>query len=274
MTETAFDPKEFYDSYPKRVILRPGYPARAQYKSTILWHWYGKAIMKELGEVNTYADIGGCFGFSANSMGFQISQAQGRYPECKVFELSSEFATVGRQLFPYIDFVLQDFREWNGTPKTFDLVTLFDLVEHLVDPEEFLSKLALHMRLALLKTPMETLGEWRGGKPLTDKIGDSHRDGHINFFTPKSFLELLKRSHLEIVGKWRLISSIVPSGAERILIPGTSTPKGILGLLTLKTHRMAWRILPKVLIEKIRGGGDLVCLVRPNKAKKCMSKFL
>ncbi len=58
-----FDPQEYYSSYPSRVILRPGYPARAQYRSTLLWNLYGHIIINSLGSINTYADI---FGFGAN----------------------------------------------------------------------------------------------------------------------------------------------------------------------------------------------------------------
>lgn len=76
-----------------------------------MWDLYGKVIMKELCQVNSYADIGGCFGFGANSMAFHIKKNQGKYLELKVFEISFKFATLGKQFFPYIDFVLQDFSE-------------------------------------------------------------------------------------------------------------------------------------------------------------------
>ncbi len=266
MTQNAFDPKRYYASYPKGIILRPGYPARAQWKSTLMWNLYGKAIMRELGGVNTYADIGGCFGFGANAMAFHISKTQGKYPETKVFEISSEFATVGKQLFPYIEFVLQDFCGWNGAPKIFDLVTLFDVVEHLESPEEFLSKLVLKTRLALLKIPIETFGEWWGGKPRTNEIGKKHSDGHINFFTLKSFLDLLEKSHLEILGEWRFVRSIVPIGAERVLKP-ESPPKSIIGISKSAIRRMAWLMLPSMVIKKIHDGGNLLCLVSSKKTK-------
>lgn len=41
MNEDNFNPAEFYDSYPLKIILRPGYPTRSSYKSTIMWKIFG-----------------------------------------------------------------------------------------------------------------------------------------------------------------------------------------------------------------------------------------
>ena len=263
MKEVAFDPKEYYASYPTRVILRPGYPARAQYKSTLMWDLYGKYIIRELGQVNTYADIGGCFGFGANAMAFHISNVQGTYPNTMLFEISSDFITIGKRLFPYIDFVLGDFGEWNGTPKIFDLVTLFDLIEHVSNPETFLSNVAVRTRLALLITPMETTGEWRGSKPPPNR-GKDHPDGHVNFFTPKSYRFLLEKSNLEIVDS-RLVRTIAPPGARRILFPGNSSNRPTMKSLIITA---ATQIVPYKFLRKVLTGGHFLCLARSKKTMK------
>ena len=91
MNNIGFDPVEYYASYPARIILRPGYPARAAFKSTLLFNYFGRHILSELGEIRSYADIGGCFGFGANAMAFHISKYQGHYPHTSVFEISPEF---------------------------------------------------------------------------------------------------------------------------------------------------------------------------------------
>jgi hypothetical protein len=265
MKETIFDPMEYYSSYPGRIIFRPGYPARAQYKSTLMWDLYGKYIMRELGQVNSYADIGGCFGFGANAMAFHISKSQNNYPETKVFEIASDFITTGKQVFPYIDFIQQKFNTWEGNPSIFDLVTLFDVIEHVSNPEVFLSEMALRTRLALLNTPMETTGEWLGGTPPTEQ-GENHPDGHINFFTPKSYVNLLKKSGLEIVSK-QLVPSIVPFGTRRILAPEISSGLGTIksSVITALSHS----VIPYTFLRKVVGGGNFLCLVKSVAVKNC-----
>ncbi len=252
-----FDPKEYYSSYPSRVILRPGYTTRAQYKSTVLWKLYGQSIISSLGSIQTYADIGGCFGFGANSMAFHISKSQEDYPDTKVFEISSDFISIGKQLFPYIDFIQEDFCLWNGTPKIFDLITMFDVIEHIPDPKQFLSLVAHRTKFALIKTPLETGGDWFGGKPPI-KQGNDHTDGHINFFTPKTSHELLERSGFEIVNE-RFVLSIVPSVGRDILIPEESSKLTIkkLGRILVDV-----KLVPYYLVRKIFGYGEHLCLVK------------
>lgn len=252
-----FDPQEYYSSYPSRIILRPGYPARAQYKSTLLWNLYGHIITRCLGSINTYADIGGCFGFGANSMAFHISKSQVNYPETKVFETSLDFITIGKQLFPYIDYIRDDFCTWNETQSVFDLVTMFDVIEHIPDPISFLSVVANRSKFALIKTPLETGGDWFGGKPPA-KQGNEHKDGHVNFFTPKTHRELLEKSGFDIIRE-KFVRSIVPYAAEDILIPEDPpilTTRKIVQTLIDK------KLIPYYFVRKILGYGEHLCLVK------------
>lgn len=85
MNEKIFDPMQFYSSYPNKVIGRPGYPARAAFKSTLLFDLFGNQLFCKMDKISTYADIGGCFGFGANAMGFHIAKRQGVLPRILVF---------------------------------------------------------------------------------------------------------------------------------------------------------------------------------------------
>jgi hypothetical protein len=251
-----FNPHEFYKEYPLKVILRPGYPARAQYKSLRSWELYGERVLTGLDKkVQSYADIGGCFGFGANAMAYYISRSQGFYPETKVFELSQDFINIGKQLFPYIEFIKQDFNE---TSRIFDLVTLFDVIEHIPEPIRFLSGISNHCKFALLKTPMETGGDLFGSRP-PKKAGNEHPDGHINFFTPKSYLQLLKDSGFEVV-KGKFLYSSVPFGATKVLFP-ERYPKSVIK----KARMFAPEVIPYFLLRKFFGGGVHICLVKSVK---------
>jgi len=258
-----FDPIEYYESYPSRVILRPGYPARAQYKSTLLWKLYGHHVLNSLGKIETYADIGGCFGFGANAMAFQISKSQGTYPKTKVFEISEDFVMIGRQLFPFIDFVQENLAEPNNSSEEiFDLITMFDVIEHVPNPESFLLNVAKRSKYTLLLTPTETSGDWFGAKP-PQKQGREHYDGHVNFFTPKNYLELLKNSGWKLIdGKF--IISLSNITTKEILVPEERLH--IPWREKLVTNLLLTGIVPRSLCRKIIGGGFHIGL---SKSLKC-----
>jgi hypothetical protein len=263
--QDIFDPLNYYSSYPLKVIGSPGYPARAVYKSTLLFNSFSQYIFGEIGTINTYADIGGCFGFGANAMAYHIAKHQGSIPKTMVFELSPGFLDIGKILFAHIDFVDADFTKWEGNVKIFDLVTLFDVVEHIVDPQPFLQALATRSKYVMLKTPMETPGEWRPSKPPIG-YGDSHPDGHVNFFTPKAYEKLLEDSGLEIV-KSRLIESIIPFNAHSVLQPEgadeyTGSKQSKSTSVKNFLRQMLLLVVPFSLARKVLSGGDHISLCR------------
>lgn len=256
-----FNSEKYYSDYPTRIILRPGYPARAQYKSTLMWELYGTKIKKILGKVNTYADVGGAFGFGANSMAFHIKNSQNEYPCTKVFDISSDFITIGSKLFPYIDFHCEDFRSWKGDPKVFDLVTAFDVIEHVTDPLSFLTAIGNHSRLALIIVPLETSGELFGSKAPV-KQGYDHGDGHIHFYSPNTFRELLRKSNFEILD-CKIINAIGPLNSRDILHPESSSKLKETPLLKkIGITLIDYKLLPFHILRKIFGGGFYNCLIR------------
>lgn len=87
-------------------------------------------------------------------MAFQISKSQGTYPKTKVFEISTNFIEIGRQLFPYIEFVQENFIKEKTSKEIFDLVSMFDVIEHIPSPGSFLLSASYRAKFALLKTPM------------------------------------------------------------------------------------------------------------------------
>ncbi|VUX46334.1 hypothetical protein DF3PA_200016 [Candidatus Defluviicoccus seviourii] len=202
-----FDATTFYQHYSRTILSRPGYPARAQYKSTIMWDIFGAKLVHALGSIETYADIGGAFGFSANCLRFHISNAQkGTAPKTFVFELTDDYDLCSL-LFPEITYVAQDISTYDGV---FDLVTCFDVIEHISDPASFLEAAASKARFALTMTPLETTGDWRGGRRVGDAFGDSHPEGHVNFFNIRSYHALLSDSPFRFVAETSYMISLKP----------------------------------------------------------------
>ena len=265
MNTDTFDPLQYYSSYPSKVISRPGYSARAAYKSTFIFGLYGQRIKQEIGTITTYADIGGCFGFGANAMAFQILKQQDTPPKTVVFEIASEFVRIGKMLFPHIEFIEANFSVWNGHVRYFDLISMFDVIEHVVNPKSFLQEVSSRGKYLVLKTPMETSGDWRGSMP-PDKQGQNHVDGHINFFTPETYERLLDESNFDVLESI-LVPTIVPRSALAILVPEQTdqarflssfrTPKRFLTNMLRNFPVIPWK-----LKRKIFGGGDHICLCK------------
>lgn len=258
-----FNPEEFYLSYPQEVISRPGYPARAAYKSKLLWDLFGKEVLESAGQIHKYADIGGCFGFGANSLAYHISKSQKSNVNTHVFEISKDFIKIGSQLFPRIDFHPEAFEDWRGVPQSFDLISLFDLVEHLPDPKPLLKSVASRARFVLLKTPLETYGEWWRGARATTPQGNEHPDGHVQFFTPKTYEQLLSDCGLEIISS-KIVPSIITKGAEGVINPEIDEQVSRYPVLSTLRHPVLSisRQLPFSISRKILGFGDHLSLCR------------
>lgn len=259
----SFDPVRFYSDYAALVLARPGYPARAVFKSTLAFRMFGVRLFEEVARVGRYADVGGCFGFGANAMAALIATEQGEAPSTTVFELGEEFVRLGSQMFPRVRFVRADFAEWVEF-EPFDLVTLFDVVEHVPDADRFLRRVAEASRYMILKTPLETGGDWRGGRAWFEP-GASHPDGHVHFFTPANLERLLRTNGLDLLER-QVLRTIVPAGLEEALLPES------LGSLVARKARavtlrervagLLQRRLPFRLARKYFGGGEHLCLCR------------
>ncbi len=53
-----------------------------------------------------------------------------------------------------------------------------------MEPDLFLQKLSKRCQYLLIKTPMETSGEWFGEVPPVNQ-GENHEDGHVKFLGTK-----------------------------------------------------------------------------------------
>ena len=121
---------------------------------------------------------------------------------------------------------------------------------------------------------METSGEWFGSVP-PDEQGDSHVDGHVNFFSPGEYEDLLQANGFEIVSAC-LVPSIVPPVMHPVLFPEWWDPSsGLRHRLALLKHPVEFcqRVLkafpgiPWSWKRKMLGGGDHICLCKSKLVK-------
>jgi len=231
-----------------------------------MWSLFGKTLIQEIGHIESYADVGGCFGFGANAMAFHIAQSQPYAPKTKVFEIAEGFIALGSQLFPDIEFVQQDFTKPEDQSQVYDLITMFDVIEHIENPADFLKRVSTRARFLLLKTPMETSGAWRNDKPLAAG-GSNHPDGHVNFFTPSSYLGMLSECGIDVVESKLLHTIIRPSlnmalNPEGIDIARTRkrTLRSLLG--SIARSIIDNDLIPYEYFRFYWGAGDHLCLAR------------
>ncbi len=80
-----------------------------------------------------------------------------------------------------------------------DLVVLSHVVEHLEQPEGILQKLVTQARYAVIEVPLEDLAATRIKNQFRDRANNAA--GHVAWYTPESFRQLLESCGLEVLGQ-------------------------------------------------------------------------
>jgi SAM-dependent methyltransferase len=83
----------------------------------------------------------------------------------------------------------------------FDVVVASHVIEHLQEPERFLEAVRRRIRApyAVFEVPLEDLAVGRVRGLFRDRT--RNRAGHVQFFTPRSFEDLLSRSGYEVLAR-------------------------------------------------------------------------
>ncbi len=126
-------------------------------------------------------------------------QRRGLAEEYIAVDASEDAIAWARDRSPGIDCVVADITDSNAAlPEQVDVVVLSHVLEHLENPLEFLANLRERMRFTWLvaEVPLEDLLAARMKNLLRDRTKNTA--GHVQFFTQRSFLELLARAGFEV----------------------------------------------------------------------------
>lgn len=151
-----------------------------------------------------------------------------------------------------IQFVHGDFCEAHEHS---DLVTLFDVVEHVVDPIGFLKKISKRCHIVGLHIPLDD----SLSNALRDRFHDLIEDpGHILFLDATRALNLITLAGLKIIAYDYTFGFLAPSGHASVL------SKTIFPLRLLMSKASPW------LLSKTLGGASLmvIAVAEPGRAKK------
>lgn len=175
--------KEFYETWAKRELDNP------QRKTILKWKAVNMAnlILRTLKDEPVYSvcEVGGAEGIVLTTIGHLIEA-----DELVNYELSSVFCETGKLEYPNIQFINAEF----GTDgKTYDLIVLSDIIEHVENDDIFLEMISKRCRFAVFKVPIEKcvteadlFYKLRGrSKPEQFCYGPAHINGHLRGYTLK-----------------------------------------------------------------------------------------
>jgi SAM-dependent methyltransferase len=177
-----------------------------------------------------------------------LAELRRRYPETELFGFdvapdAARFWT--RHASANIKFQVGDFFKLNQ--QQFDLILVLDVIEHLPDPFDFLSRLRSYAKLFLFHIPLDLSAiNILRERPL---LFSRRKVGHIHYFCKGLALELLKEAHYKIVD-WRYTRAAF-----------TSPQRNWKTILASYPRRLAYA-LNKDLGVRLLGGETLMILAQ------------
>ncbi len=211
--------------------------------------WKGKQMARlieditDKGTIRRVADVG-CGDGSVAAEVQRLSRACGFAIEKMVGYDISPISDQTRQRFPQVEFRNEDF--FQGDEK-FDLITLNDVVEHVLSPQVFLGRIAQRARYVALHIPMDDRGIVRFLNQYNYRIGPV---GHVSFWNPATALNLLTASGLLPI-RCRFTPGFMAPSSGRSLMQWIARPLRL----------MAWLISPAWSATTI-GGVSMAVLCR------------
>lgn len=186
--KTKMDLDKIYNKYAKEILARKGYPLRAVYKARILYE-FSASIIKNISSI---ADVGGCYGYCLSQFQKLCTQRKQTKIVSTVYEMGKKYLETGPKIFPDINFIHSD----KMGDKKYDLILLCDVLEHVIDYEDFLNKVGkISKKYILIWSPLELtfLRKILIRSRLFPKIeyGERHPDKHVNFWNAKETINII-----------------------------------------------------------------------------------
>lgn len=145
-----------------------------------------------------------------------------------------------------IEFVHGDFRQ---SDELVDLVTLFDVFEHVTDPIEFIKSIGSRSRILGFHIPLDN----SLNHALRDKFRKLLRDpGHLLFMDSVYALNLLTLAGLKVIGYRYTFGFLAPSGH-----------KSLLSKIVFPFRVLLGKISPWLLSKTVGGASLLVIALTP-----------
>jgi len=251
MPETRAQPEPGHEGLPEYVggayfdRHRDRHGDDAGFKTAQFLKLFGPLAAEHGWRIRAYADVGCGCGFETRAvlqglrrLGHSVSQAWGYDVHPAVDSIPSETG---------LRFVHGDF---TATTEVVDLVTLFDVFEHIPDPLGFLRAVAERCRYLGLHVPLDN----NLNHSLRDRYRSKLRDpGHLVFLDACQALSLLSCAGMRVVEYAYTPGFRVPSGRRSRLARLARIPRSLI-----------WWFSPW-LLSKTLGGVSLLILAETSK---------
>jgi SAM-dependent methyltransferase len=204
-------------------------------------------------DIKKLADVGCGSGAPTIAMVRLMKQAGHQLTHASGYDVSPHIESIRH---PFIRFVHGDF---TGSDEFVDLVTLFDVVEHVPDPITFLKQVARHTLLICLNMPLDASlnlslrNLWRGN--LRDP-------GHLIMLDPAGAMNLLAFAGLRVID-YRYTPSF----------QSCSGHKTLLGKMAYLFRWILYSLSPW-LVAKTVGGVSLMVLAQTPSNRPCRPQTL
>jgi SAM-dependent methyltransferase len=205
-------------------------------------------------DIKTLADVGCGSGAPTiavvrvmQELGYQLTHASG-------YDVSPHVESISH---PFIRFVYGNFNE---SDEFVDLVTLFDVVEHVPDPITFLKQVARHTSLICLNIPLDASLDLSVRNVWRRSLKDP---GHLLMLDPAAALNLVAFAGLRIID-YRYTPSFQSCSGRKTLLGKIAYP-----------FRWILYFLSPWLVAKTVGGVSLMVLAQaPSNSKSAEGRTL
>lgn len=215
------------------------------FKAAECWKLLSSVADPVSSPIHSYADVGCGSGVATKELAKHVRAGGHPLADVVGFDVSPHVASVAGSDDQGIRFVQADFAQ--GVDR-FDLVTLFDVFEHVADPTEFLRSFRDRTTWLGLHIPLEDCSYYR----LTDVYMDRIRNpGHVTILRVESALNLLAASG------W-LVRSYAYTPGFRLAEEPTSWKDRAVQIM----RSGLWRLNP-ALLSRTLGGVSLVVVAQP-----------
>ena len=158
-------------------------------------------------QIKTLVDVGCGSGETLRRISDSLRKTSSEPMEFKGYDVSPHVSKIQND---GIEFVFGDFSESN---ENVDIVTLFDVIEHVVDPIEFIKSIASRCKIVAFHIPLDNSLNIALRDKFQTKLSVAR---HILFLDTASALNLLSFSGLRVVAYEYNLSFLSPSGHKSI----------------------------------------------------------
>ena len=194
-------------------------------------------------EIHSYADVGCGSGDIVRSVSKGLYNAGFKLDHVKGYDVSPHVAILQSDT---VQFVCGDFCR---TDERIDLVTLFDVFEHVVNPLDFLRNIAERAKVVALHIPLDD--------SLNNALRDKYRNfltkpGHLLFMDCVSALNVCALAGLRVIDYRYTFGFRAPSGH-----------RSVLSKLAIPLRVLLSKVSPWLLSRTIGGASLMVVAVTP-----------